>query len=78
MTTDWITPKEISAELRISISSATTLVRTKLPHLNVSTGRRPTYRVSRKVFEQFLAAAFPPPETTPALRPLPPGVKRFV
>lgn len=79
-TIEYLTPREIAAMLRISISKATALVRDKLPHLNVSTGKRATYRVPIQAYRDFVAGITKQREENPPKKPvpLPKGVKRFV
>ena len=73
-------PKEIAGDFGKSLSWAYTFIRRRLPHIDVSTGAKPTYAVPRDAYEKFLADSIvmPKPAGAAAARGLPNGVRRIV
>ena len=78
---EFLTVKEIAAEMRLGLSSVTRLVKQgRIGAINVSTGRRPTYRVPRVAYDEFkknCAMGEPKAVAKPSVR-LPAGVELFV
>lgn len=79
---DFLKVKEIATVMRVSSSVVVRLIKEgRLPALNVSSGTRPTYRVSREAFEKFKSASVLPASKVmapPAKPSLPPGVRLWV
>jgi excisionase family DNA binding protein len=78
----FLTVKEIAAEMRVGLSSVTRLVKLgRLQAVNISSGRRPTYRVLREAYEDFKKNGTV--NVAPIVQPerhqkLPPGIEQFV
>ena len=81
---EFLTVKEIAADMRVGLSSVTRLVKLgRIGALNISTGRRPTYRVPRAAYDEFkrirtLAAPVSPRVLSARTPRLPPGIELFV
>ena len=79
----FLTIKQIALEMQMGLSSVATLIRHgRLQAVNVSSGRRPTYRISRDSFEQFkVASAVGSPVVVPVQagrQKLPAGLHQFI
>ena len=78
---EFLTMKEIAADLRLGLSSVSRLVRQGLiGAINVSSGNRATYRVPRDAFEAFKRSRtmVTPKVISTKSRPLPPGVEHWL
>lgn len=78
---EFLKVKEIAAVMRVSDSVVIRLIKQgRLAAINVSGGRRPTYRIPRESFEQFRKTTMlVPPRIVPHYKPkLPPWIHQFV
>jgi excisionase family DNA binding protein len=79
---EFLQVKEIAAAMKVSVNSVIRLVKDgRLPALNLSRGRRATYRIPREAFEQFKQSAMvpmPPRVLAKPVMKLPSGVELFI
>ena len=78
---EFLTMKEVAADLRLGLSSVSRLVKQgMISAINVSSGNRATYRVPRGAFEEFKRSRtmITPKTISTRLPPLPPGVEQWV
>jgi excisionase family DNA binding protein len=80
--TEFLRVKEIAVAMKVSVNSVIRLVKDgRLPALNLSRGRRATYRIPRDAFEQFKQSAMVAAPVRVSAKPvmkLPPGVELYV
>ena len=79
----YLTVKQIAREMQIGLTSVTRLVKTgKLQAINISSGRRPTYRIPAEAYEEFKSAGTVHEPVVISVhrkpRPLPAGMERFI
>ena len=79
----YLTVKQIAREMQIGLTSVTRLVKMgKLQAINISSGRRPTYRIPAGAYEEFKSAGTVHEPVVISVhrkaRPLPAGMERFI
>jgi excisionase family DNA binding protein len=67
---DWLTPAEVCEELKINdVHKVLAWIKSKkLIAVNLSSGKRPTWRIKREDLEAFLAGRTSRPDPKPPLR----------